>query len=425
MGEQLWLQIMRFSQIRLFLLAATTTLVCSCSQPTDPGVSSATSGPAATAEATPEVSSTPAEAAVDESVFVAVTEQYEAVPEAGENGFDVLEPLLNSKLPEGMGNDLEMVSLDEPEQIAAFDTKLVPKLKEGMSRKGFMPKARLLAGEGDINYRGLRHLVGLLGLRAEQRLEKGDVSGAMELAELPISLASAMQSRPETVSVNLFSAGYASTSIAWIQSALETGALNGESIARIQKFLAANSPDYPHLQQTITVDFAQLVNSLNTEEGRGMMGIGQVENTTLETWRKQLVEIYARAVKLYETAPMNADAFNQTVMQAAVPIQGLVIDYPAMAAMQKRYFAEFKATELGLALVGPEAAKWKDVPAEELIGKFFADQPETVSALHDFIRIEREDAAVKIVGQMAQFELLAPGVEPVLFEHKPNGTAPE
>ena len=43
-----------------------------------------------------------------------------------------------------------------------------------------------------------------------------------------------------------------------------------------------------------------------------------------------------------------------------------------------------------------------------------------VAALNDFIRIEREGEAVKIVGQMAQFELLAPGVEPVLFEHQPG-----
>ena len=315
----------------------------------------------ASVEATPEASSTPAEV-VDEAVFVAVTERYEAEPEGGQNGFEILEPLLNSQLPEGLGDDLEMVSLDEPDQIKAFDTKLVPTLKEGMSRKGFVPKARLMAGEGDINYRGLRHLVGLLGLRAEQRLEKGDLKGATELVELPISLAAAMQSRPETVSVNLFSAGYASTSIAWIQGALEGGALDADSIARLQKLLSANSPSYPHLQETITVDFAQLVNSLNTEEGRGMMGIGQVEDTTLESWRKQLFEIYARATKLYETSSGSAEAFNQTVMGAAVPIQGLVLDYPEVVTMQKRYFAEYKATELGLALVGPEAARWKDVP---------------------------------------------------------------
>jgi hypothetical protein len=409
---------MRFSQIKLFLVAATATAICSCSQPTDPGVPSATPSPLASAEATPKADSTPAEV-VDEAIFMAVTERYEADPEGGQNGYEILEPLLNSQLPEGMGDDLEMVSLDEPEQIVVFDAKLLPKLKEGMSRKGFVPKARLLAGEGDINYRGLRHLVGLVGLRAEQRLEQGDVKGATELVELPISLAAAMQSRPETVSVNLFSAGYASTSVAWIQGALESGALDGASIDRLQKLLAANSPSYPHLRETITVDFAQLLNSLNTEEGRGMMGIGQVEDSTLEQWRKQLLDIYARATKLYETSPGGAEAFNQTVMQAAVPIQGLVLDYPAVVAMQKRYFAEYKATELGLALVGAQKDKWKDVPSEELVEKFFKDEPETVSALNELVKIERDGQALKVVGRMEQFELLAPGVEPVLFEHQP------
>lgn len=412
------MQIMRFTHKKMFLLAVATVAICSCSQPTDPGVPSATPAPAASAEATPEVSSSPAEV-VDEAVFVAVTQRYEAEPEKGQNGFEVLEPLLNSQLPEGMGDDLEMLSLDEPEQIKAFDAKLLPQLKEGMGRKGFVTKARLMAGEGDINYRGLRHLVGLVGQRAEQRLEEGDLKGSTELVELPIRLAAAMQARPETVSVNLFSAGYASTSIAWIQGALESGALDTESIARLQKLLGANSPSYPHLRETITVDFAQLVNSLNTDEGRGMMGIGQVEDTTLESWRKQLFDIYAHATKLYETSPDSAEAFNQTVMQAAVPIQGLVLDYPAVVAMQKRYFAEYKATELGLALVGPQAAQWKDVPSEELIDKFFAQDPETAAALNELVRIERDGQALKVVGRMEQFQLLAPGVEPVLFEHQP------
>ena len=408
---------MRFSQIKMFLLAATASAICSCSQPADPGVPSSTPEPMASSQATPEASSTPAEV-VDEAVFVAVTERYEAEPESGQNGFEVLEPLLNSQLPEGLGDDLEMVSLDEPEQIKAFDSKLLPTLKKGMGRKGFVPKARLLAGEGDINYRGLRHLVSLLGTRAEQRLEQGDVKGATELVEMPLSLASAMQSRPETVSVNLFSAGYASTSVAWIQGALESGALDAETIARLQKVLAANSPSYPHLQETITVDFAQLVNSLNIEEGRAMMGIGQVEESTLESWRKQLFEIYARATKLYETSPGSAEAFNQTVMQAAVPIQGLVLDYPEVVTMQKRYFAEYKATELGLALVGPEAARWKDVPSGELVEQYFADQPETVAALKELVKVERDGQTFKVVGRLEHFELLAPGVEPVLFEHR-------
>ena len=86
--------------------------------------------------------------------------------------------------------------------------------------------------------------------------------------------------------------------------------------------------------------------------------------------------------------------------------------------MQKRYFAEYKATELGLALVGPEAARWKDVPSGELVEQYFADQPETVAALKELVKVERDGQTFKVVGRLEHFELLAPGVEPVLFEHR-------
>jgi len=347
-----------------------------------------------------------------------VTESYEAEVPAAQNGYPVLEPVLSGKLPEGLGDDLEMLALDAPEQIAAFDSELLPILKDGMSKPVFRAKTHLQAGGADINYRGLRALVGLLIQRADQRLEKKELEQALELVEQPLKLAGAMQSRPETVSVNLFSAGYASSSIAWIQGALEAGELKPEAVDRLQKLLSQHSPGYSHLSQTITVDFAQLTNSLASEEGRGMMGIGQVEPSTLESWKQQLLDIHEQAAKLYGTAPMDAEAFNQTVLKASGPIQGLVIDYPAMATMQKRYFAEYKATELGLALVGPEGGKWKKTPADKLVAEFFAKDPASAAALDELIKVEIDQETIRIVGRLEQFELLAPGVEPVLFEHR-------
>jgi hypothetical protein len=384
----------------------------SCAQKAVTPSKTATPAPVTTT-AQPAASASP----VSSEVFVAVTDRYEMEMEEGQNGYPLLQPILNSELPEGLGDDLELVALDTPEQIKSFDLMLLPTLRDGFRKKRFAPPGLLQAGTADINYRGLRHLVSLVVQRAEQQ-QGADMQSALGLIELPLALAGAMQSRPETVSVNLFSAGYASSVLSWIQTALESGALDQTAIGRLQKLLSKYTPSYSHVEETITVDFAQLTNSLATEEGREMMGIGQVQDSTLQTWRQQLSDIYQQATKLYLTQKLDADAFNETVMKASGPIQGLVIDYPAMATMQKRYFAEYKATELGLAMVGPDAAKWKSLDSDKLLESFFQNEPETVDALKALLKVERDGESFKIVGQMEQFELLAPGVEPILFEHR-------
>jgi hypothetical protein len=411
---------MRCSLKRIVLPLLIVGGLSSCSQSPGPPSGTASPAPIATAaQPTPLASvATPVASA---EIFVAVTDRYESTIEVGQNGYPLLKPVLNSELPEGLGDDLEMLALETPEQIEGFDSKVLPLLRDSFTKESFAPQGRLQAGTEDINYRGLRHLVGLLVQRADQLRDEKDLNGALELVKLPIALAGAMESRPETVSVNLFSAGYASSSLAWIQSSLESGALDGKSIGELQQYLSLHSPNYGHVKETITVDFAQLTNSLATEEGRQMMGIGQVEESTLEKWQKQLVDIYQEATELYLTQQLDADTFNRTVRKASGPIQGLVIDYPPMATMQKRYFAEYKATQLGLALVGPDASQWKELESGELLDKFFSQEPETAEALKALLKIERDDKTVKIMGQMEQFELLAPGVEPVFFEYrKPN-----
>ena len=70
----------------------------------------ATPTPLATAalQPTPQISADP-------GLFAAVTDRYEAEVVEGQNGYPLLKPILNSELPEGLGDDLEMVSVDSPE----------------------------------------------------------------------------------------------------------------------------------------------------------------------------------------------------------------------------------------------------------------------------------------------------------------------
>lgn len=361
---------------------------------------------------------TTADPAEEKALFAALTEQYQADVEASRNGYPIVEPFLKGELPEGMGEDLYELSLESSEEQAAFDSKLLPTLKNSFSKPIFVPKSELVAGDTEVNYRGLRHLVGLLTQRAEQVWEKGDKQQALELAQLPLNLSSAMRVRPETASVNLFSSNYSEATLALIPSWMESGNMDPESVDDLRSMLEASSPDYAHLRETVSVDFAQLLNSLDSEKGREMLGIGQVEPSTLELWKKQLLAIHGEAVRLYDEAPLDPAAFNQSVRAASGPIQGLVIDYPEVATMQKHWFAKYKASELGLALLGPKGPELSKLDSEQLIGEVLQDDQATEDAVKALLEIKIDQESIVVMGQPGQFELLAPGVEPVFFEHR-------
>jgi len=368
------------------------------------------------AQASPSPAGEVASRSDDGLVFRSITERYEQPVDEQGDGFRVVLPLLEGDLPEGFGEDLSDISLETPEQQKAFDDRLLPVLKKSFASPTFVPSQRLLAGDSGVNYRGLRQLVTLLGMRAEQLWADGDKKGAIELASLPLSLARAMRSRPETASVNLFSSSYAESSLSLIQEWSEESSQDPEMVESLSRVLRENTPSYQHLQETVVVDFAQLTNSLQSDDGRKLLGIGQVEDATLATWTEQLADIFEEAEELYGHEPTDAEDFNEKVMSAAVPIQGLVIDYPEVSTMQKHSFVKYKATELGVALLGSDGQELRALPSEELIGQFFDGDEASSEVLKSLIRVEADESSIRVLGQAGQFEMLAPGVEPVFFE---------
>ena len=126
--------------------------------------------------------------------------------------------------------------------------------------------------------------------------------------------------------------------------------------------------------------------------------------------------IHQKATLLFAFDGDGATSFNQEILKASGPIQGLVIDYPEVATMQKHAFAKYKSMELGLTLLGPQGAELRKQPSEEIIQQIFSSDPETVKALKALLVIEVQDESFKVLGRSGQFDLLAPGVNPVFFE---------
>lgn len=375
---------------------------------------------AVTPSATPAL--TPAVNATDiQAVFKAVTTRYESTVVPEDDGYTILEPLLNGPLPSGLASDLEELRLETAEQKQKFDTHLLPLLMEGMGKPTFVPTRVLQAGGPLINFRGLRQLVRLTAERADQLWSEGKKKKAQEVLAAPLALAQAMRSRPQTVSSYLFEASYAESSLNLIPKWLEDSGAAPELVLELSQLVRQQAPNYDQLRETVDVDFAQLFNSLKTAEGRENLGIGQLEPSTLARWKDQLKTIYLEAIKLYELEE-NEDgtAFTQAVLAASTPIQGIVIDYPAVSTMQKHSFARYKAYELGLALLGPTSKELKALESEELIKKVFAAEPDTAVAVVSLVQVELKGDSIRIVGKPGIFELIAPGVEPVFFEYHPN-----
>lgn len=352
-----------------------------------------------------------------------MTESFQASIEKEKNGLTSLEGILAGRLPEGMTGTLYDLSIDSEADRTQFDTHLLPLLRQAFTAEVFAPAGELAVGDSSLDYRGLRHLVGLVAQRAEQHWLKGDKESALELASYPLSLARAMQARPETASANLFSQGYASITLDLIPLWLESQKLDPEVVASLRQALKENSPSYGHVEQTVTVDFAQLLNSLETSEGRGRLGIGMVEKRTLEIWTAQVLQLYAEAKKLYSPGGGGLDSFNDAFRASAEPIQGVVIPYPEVATSQKHFFAKYKSTELGLALLSDD---FKSLSLEQLIEKLYPDDEKTRALLKDCLELEKSQTSIRILGKKDYFALISPMEAPVLFEyHQDLGNLPE
>ena len=374
------------------------------------------------AQASPSVLHSP-DANLDvqrESTFVRLTETYEVQVAENEDGYPILKPLLSGQLPPEMGEDLQTFSLETPEQQDIFDTHLLPILEDSFSRRYFVTSNKLEAGDEQADFRTLRHLVNLLTTRADQVWKEGDNERALALASLPLQLSASMRNRPETVSVNLFSSNYAESTLILIPKWIESEQFRPQDHQKLLAMIQESAPSYSHLQETVSVDFAQLSNSLQSEKGRENLGIGRLEPSTLKKWLSQLNEIYSEAIKLYTPGSDEGSSFNERVLKASTLIQGLVIDYPQVATMQRHSFAKYKSTELGLALLGPEGDSLKSLSSEEVVERVFASQVDNLPVLKSILLVEHQGKSLRVMGKLGKFELLAPGVSPIFFEFHPD-----
>lgn len=402
------------------VLVSLGLLIAGCHQPVQPAPS-VTQSPVAietTVAATPTPMSTQSPSMDGHLVaFQAVTKEFEAPIPEDTDGYSLVEPLLSGKLPGQDEGSVYDLTLDTVQAQQAFDQNILPLLQKSFASATFVPNRELVVGDAGVDYRGLRHLVGLVGQRADQHWAAGNKDSALELASLPIALAKAMQARPETASVNLFSLGYAGTTIDLIPHWLESGKSDSKVVVRLRDILKASSPNYRHLQQTVTVDFAQLLNSLDSDDGRSRLGIGLVEAPTLTRWKKQIVVLFEEAQKLYLPDGGNVEAFNEAFRAASEPIQGVVIPYPEVATSQKHSFLRFKAAELGLLLLSEGGDKVPQLELETVIGKLAVKDEATANVLRENLDLELTETSIRILGKQEKFSLISPQQAPVLFEY--------
>ena len=394
-------------------------LLVGCQQAGTPPQPSSTPAPTpvASAVSTPAPAETPVASAEHLLALKEVTEKFEVTVDDKKDGYLIAENLLKGELPEGMEGSVFDISLDNEAEQALFDGKILPVLQKSFSKPLFVPNRKLVAGDQEVDFRGLRHLVRLVGQRADQHWAAGQKDKALELAALPLKLAAAMQAHPETVSVNLFSSAYAETTLDLIPLWLESQELKPETAEKLNGVLKASSPDFEHIQETVAADFALLLNSLDDEAGRGRLGIGIVEDSTLTIWKGQLASLFEQATALAQPDKSDVEAFNEAFRASADPIQGTVPPYPEMVTSQKRSFAKYKATELGLALLGPKGAELRKLDTEQLLAKVFPEQPVTQEMLKASVDLKATEANVMIVGKQDVFSLISPEEGPILFEY--------
>ena len=169
-----------------------------CTQPPSTPVT-----PTAAVSGTPAPAATPASASPTGQIsYAEINARYTAaVPEA-DNGWPIVRPLLTAN-PDGQSpwERYEALAISEkPADLAVFDKEVLPMLREGFSKPVFFEPHQLLSGKDPLSlqYRRLRALCDQTAERAELLWKAGKKGEALALLELPLSLAKALQSRPET-----------------------------------------------------------------------------------------------------------------------------------------------------------------------------------------------------------------------------------
>lgn len=337
---------------------------------------SATTPIAATASATPG----------GELSYAEINTRYTApVPEA-DNGWPIVKPMF---VPAAEGQPApweryETLAIsDKPADLAIFDKEVLPRVKEGFSKPAFVESHQLLSGKDPLSlyYRQLRTLCDRVGERAELLWKAGKKGEALDLLKLPLSLAKALQSRPETVSLNLFSSAYASSSLRDIADWVSTNQMKEPELSQAARMLAEFRPSYAHLTACLSVDFAQLDNSIKDQPTRTeVLGLGMAEAKDLDLWSKQLSQLKSDASKLYSFEATDPQAFNQAVLKMEPQVHGLVLEYPELTTMQKHAYATYLATELALTLEKMRLSKTKAPEQQALLEATFAGDTDAQAA---------------------------------------------
>lgn len=399
-------------------LALSLFVTSGCKSPTPP-VSTATP----IASATPLTSSTPT-AGPSPVSYEEIARLYEEPTDESQNGWPELLKFLGGA-EDGDSSGMEVASaldLTQPKDAATFDSKILPLLKSAFQKPSFTGAPKLLSGQDPINpyYRDLRALCDLLTQRAHQLLSSGKKEQAIELVGLPLALAHALQSRPETVSVNDFSSKYAAASLATIADWASTNELSASQIDQLLNLLAKYRPDYQHMVLSISVDFVQLENSLDDQGVRTeTLGLGLSRPEEIQGWKDQLRALRVDAEKLYGVSPIDAKAFNDVIAKLAGPIQGIVIDYPNVAAMQKRSFASYLATELALTLEKHRLAKPKaSLTPEQAFQQAFGSDTKTAQIAEAMLEVRtgKSPAQFTVAGRAGMFALVSPDPNVIFYQ---------
>ncbi len=406
----------QISQFGALALALQLFLNSGCQPATDPS-------PTFSASTTPAATGSPAAVATPLS-YEEILQRYQASVKPSENGWSELSAFLKGtaeEAPTEMENAAEL-DLDIPADATAFDDKVLPLLRSAFTKTAFTGAPKLLSGQDPINphYRDLRALCDLLTKRADQLWASDKKEQALELVELPLSLAHSLQSRPETVSVNDFSSKYAAVALATIADWASTNTLVQPQLDTLSSILAKYRPDYDHMALSISVDFASLENSIDNQEIRtGILGLGLSKPEEIKQWKEQLRSLRGEAQKLYDLTPIDAKAFNDAVLKLAPPIQGIVVDYPNIAAMQKRSHASYLATELALTLEKHRLAKGKEsLTSEQTFERTFASDAvarQVAQALLE-VRPGPTPSQFTIAGRSGMFTLVSPDPNVIFYQ---------
>lgn len=406
------------SQFGALALALHLILSSGCQPPTGPSPTTLSASPTPAASGgSPTVLATPLS-------YEEIIERYQASAETAENGWPELKAFLDGS-DDGASSGMEKAAeleLDKPADAAVFDEKILPVLRSAFTKKVFTGAPKLLSGQDPINphYRDLRALCDLLTKRADQLWTSGKKEQALEFVELPLSLAHALQSRPETVSVNDFSSKYAAVSLATVADWASTNTLVQPQLDTLRSVLAKYRPDYDHMALSISVDFASLENSLDNQEVRtGILGLGLSKSEEIKQWKEQLRSLRGEAQKLYALAPIDAKAFNDAILKLAPPIQGIVVDYPNIAAMQKRSHASYLATELALTLEKHRLSKSQEsLTAEQVFEQTFASDTSAQKVAQALLEVRPgpTPSQFTIAGRSGMFTLVSPDPNVIFYQ---------